>query len=188
MIKYTLIIAMLSSLIACGGIGQVRPVDSKSGYFSATKGGTAKAATITTNKPLDLDSRKALILVPTGDFTGSMVKNIGYFDEVINFDDLEKALIQNNLTDEIPSLNGKIAMNKAAKKYKPFLWLHWDTRKDGNKSYQQLILSDPITLEDYFISETYLDYVWAGVSDQANAYPAFNALIDYIKANSKTYK
>ena len=62
------------------------------------------------------------------------------------------------------------------------------TRKEEEKKYSQLILTDPVTLEDIFICETYLDYVWSGVTDQDNFYPMMNALVDYIRANSSSYK
>jgi hypothetical protein len=53
--------------------------------------------------------------------------------------------------------------------------------------YTQFVLTDPLTLDDLFVVETHLDFIWTGVNDQNNWYPMFNALIDYIKSNSKTY-
>lgn len=180
MYKYLSLILIIL-LTGCTTMEVVKP-DSKTGLFSVSK-----VATITKNIPIDLDTKKSLILVPNGDFTGNMVKNIGYFDKVINFEELEVIIIKEDLTDAVPSIVDRIGINKAAKAYKPFLWLRWDTRKDGSKKYQQLILTDPITLEDYFITETYLDYVWAGVNDQNNNYPMFNAFIKYLQQHSETY-
>ncbi|MFP1682158.1 hypothetical protein ACLD0W_06570 [Alloalcanivorax sp. C16-1] len=157
-------------------------VDPETGYFPGEK-----RATVTVSKAVDLDSVNDLVLVPTGDFTVNMVKNIGYFDEVITFEELENIIIKNDLTDQVSSVKDRIGVNKAAKAYRKFLWLRWDTRQDGSKQYQQLILTDPITLEDLFVCETFLDYVWAGVNDQANWYPMMNSLVDYIKENSETY-
>lgn len=187
MFKFALTLGLACLLASCTSMKVIKP-DANSGYFGGVKGGSAKKATTTKNIAIDLDSKKQLILVAGEDFTPQMVKNIGYFDTVINFKELEELIIKNNLTDAVPDISSRIGLNKAAKAYKPFLWLHWDNRKDGNKSYLQLVLTDPITLEDYFISETYLDYVWAGVNDQNNNYPTFNSLVDYIKANSKTFK
>ena len=162
---------------------KVVETDPETGYFP-----TGNQANVITSVEFDLDSRKSLILAPNGDFTGNMLKNIGYFDRVINFEELERIVIENDLTDEISDISNRIGINKAAKAYQPFLWLRWDYRQDGNKKYERLVLTDPITLEDLFISETYLDYLWKGVNDQNNNYPAFNALIDYIEANSKTFR
>lgn len=180
MYKYIPIILM-ALLAGCTSMKVVKP-DPQTGLFPATK-----TATITKNMNIDLDSKKALILVPNGDFTVNMVKNIGYFDEVINFEDLEKIIIKEDLTDSVPSVDDRIGLNKAAKAYKPFLWLRWDTRQDGSKKYTQLILTDPITLEDYFVTETYLDHVWAGVNDQNNFYPMFNAFVKYLKQQSESF-
>ena len=59
----------------------------------------------------------------------------------------------NDLTDEIPTIRGRIGLNKVAKAYKSFLWFRYETRRDGNKTYAQYILTDPLTLEDIFITE-----------------------------------
>jgi len=179
-------LALLNTLIlsACGTYVKVVEMDSVTGYFPSDV-----KATVVKTVDTDLDTMKNLILVSDIDFTGEMVRNIDYFDKVINYDDLEKILVQEGLTDQISSLENKIGINKAAKAYKHFLWLRWKIRKEeDNKKYSQLILTDPITLEDIFICETYLDYVWSGISDQANFYPMMNALVDYIRANSASYQ
>lgn len=67
------------------------------------------------------------------------------------------------------------------------MWLRFDTRTEGGKNYGQLILTNPDTLDDYFIVEKWFDYTWAGVSDHNTWYPLFNALVDYIDANSTTW-
>lgn len=170
-----------SFLVGCSSL-KIVDLDPVTGYFPGEK-----RASVIINKEIDLDSTTDLVLVPDGDFEVNMVKNIGYFNEVINFEDLEDIIIKNDLTEQVPSVRDKIGINKAAKAYKKFLWLNWDTRQDGTQKYQQLILTDPITLEDLFVCETLLDYVWAGVNDRANWYPMMNSLIDYIKENSKTY-
>lgn len=177
-----LILASAILVSACSSL-QVVEVSPDTGYFPGTK----KAA-VTKSVDIDLDSLKGLVLVPDGDFTSNMVKNIGYFDEVITFEDLETLIIKNELTDQVSSVDDRIGLNKAAKAYKHFLWIRWDSRTDGSKEYKQLILTDPITLEEIFISETFLDFVWTGVNDRANWYPMMNSLVDYIKKNSKTFR
>jgi hypothetical protein len=52
-----------------------------------------------------------------------------------------------------------------------------------NKPYLQLIATNPDTLEDVFVSEVHLDFVWAGVNDQNSRYPLFNALIEWMNKN-----
>lgn len=182
MYKILMAATVVLMLSACSSL-QVVEVNPTTGYFPGDK-----RATVVKSVDVDLDQMKDLVLVPNGDFTINMVKNIGYFNNVINFDDLETIIIKENLTDQVPSINDKIGINKAAKAYKKFLWLRWDSRSAGNnKSYQQLFLIDPVTLEELFVCETYLDYAWSGVNDQANYYPMMNSLIDYIKKNSTAY-
>ncbi len=176
------VLAFSLFLAGCTNL-QVVEKNAETGYFPGNK-----RATVTTSIKTDLDKSKDLILVPNDDFTSNMVKNIGYFTEVITFEDLEKRIIENNLTDQVPSINNRIGINKAAKAYKKFLWIRWDSRRDGSKRYKQLILADPITLEDLFVCETLLDYVWTGVNDTENWYPMMNSLIDYIKENSSSFK
>lgn len=180
--KNLLILIFALTLGACTSL-KVVELDPVTGYFP-----TENKAVVVTNKPFDLDARKSLLLVSNSEFEKNQIKNIGYFDEVINFKELEALIVKNNLGDKVSSVKDRIGLNNAAKYYKPFLWFRIDTRGTGNEQYVQFIITDPLTLEDYFVTETHLDRVWAGVNDQNNWYPMFNSLIDYIKANSKTYK
>ena len=52
-----------------------------------------------------------------------------------------------------------------------------------SKPYMQFIATNPDTLDDVFLSEIQLDYVWRGVNDQNSRYPLINALIASINAN-----
>jgi hypothetical protein len=174
-------IAVLS-LGACT-TAKVVQLDPATGYFpSMTK------ANLIVNKPVNLDAQKALVLVPNGEFSKGQMQNIGYFTEVMNFDDLEKAIIQNKLTDKVPTVKERIGINNAARNYRPFLWFHLNIKTDNGNRLAQYILTDALTMEDYMVAETKLDFVWTGVNDQNNWYPMYNSLIDYIKANSKTYR
>lgn len=179
--KLVVILVLALLTVGCSSL-KVAKIDPKTGYFPSKK-----FSNVVKSTPVDLDSMKALVLVPNADFEKGQIKNMGYFDEVITFEDLEKIIITNNLTDEVPSVKDRIGLNKAAKAYRKFLWFRYDTRQDGNKVYAQYILTDPLTLEDIFITEQYLDYVWAGVNDQTTWYPMYNALLRYIKDNSKTF-
>jgi hypothetical protein len=171
-----------SMLLGACTAGKVVPLDSKTGYFpSSTK------AKVVLNKTIDLDSRKILLVIPNDEFTKGQIENLHYFNEVIKVKDLETEIIKANLTDKIPSLNDRIGLNNAAKYYKNFLWFRWEKQTKDRVSMARFVLTDPVTMEDYFITETELDYQWKGVNDQYNWYPMFNAFLDYIKTNSKTY-
>lgn len=182
MMRWVAGILMSVICTACSSM-KVTEVDPKTGYFPSSS-----KATIITSKTIDLDAHKALVVVENSEFLLGQLRNIGYFGDVITVEELETRIIKAGLTDKVQSLRDKIGLNNAAKNYKPFLWLRYDSRGTGNSEYAQFILTDPITLEDYFVTETHLDRVWAGVNDQNNWYPMFNALIDYITQNSKTYR
>lgn len=177
-----LIGALALWLAGCTSLKVVQP-DAKTGRYP-----TSTKATVLMSKQFDLDARKDLILVPNSDFTVGQVTNMRYFTQVTTAEELEKAIVQKGLSDKVPSVHDAIGLNNAAKYYKPFLWLHWKTHGSGQDVHAQVILTDPLTLDDLLVAETHLDYLWAGVNDQNNWYPMFNALIDYIEANSKTYR
>lgn len=91
--------SMLSvSLIGCAAM-QVAELDPETGRFPTTI-----TATVVKSEKVDLDAMKGLLLLPDNDFFQGQVSNIHYFDETITFDDLEKLIIQNNLSDQVPSV------------------------------------------------------------------------------------
>lgn len=154
------------------------------------------------NEPFDLDKRKQLIFVevissryPDADMTTyiehytKQLKRINYFDEFLNYEELQIALIKNDLSEQIPSLKGKIAVSNAAKLYKPFLWLTIDlTPPDADViGTYRLTFVDPLSLKDLLIVETTPGFWW-GMTPEAMQFPMFNALIQYIRENSKSYK
>lgn len=182
MIKRIILAIALASLTACS-VGKVVPVDAKTGLFPAKT-----QAKVITSKSIDLDARKDLILVPNDDFIKGSITNMNYFKEVIDYKQLETRIIQANLTDKIPSVQDKIGINNAAKNYKDFIWFRFEKiTSDPSNPKMHFMLTDPVTAEDIFVTETDLDYAWKGVNDQYNWYPMFNSIIEYIKLNSKTY-
>lgn len=174
-------ILILLSVTACQSM-QVVERDPATGYFP-----TNKSADVVKNDSINLDERRDLIVIGRSDFLEGQLKNIGFFHEVLTVSELETRIVQQELSDKVPSVRDKIGISNAARHYRPFLWLRVDRRSEGNRGYAQFILTDAATLEDYFITETYLDTVWAGVSDRNNWYPMFNALIDYLDENSATW-
>jgi len=177
-----IILILLFAVSACSSF-KVVEIDPKTGYFpSDTK------ADIVKHEKYDLDSMKSLLLVTSGDFVKGQVRNMHYFDKILNTDELQTIIVKEGLQDKIPSVADKIGVNKAYTNYKPFLWLRYNVRGAGRQAYGQFILTDPKDMQDIFIAERHLDYVWRGVNDQSTWYPLCNALIDYISENSKTYR
>lgn len=179
-----LLIACTIALSSCGTYQQVAPIDASTGLLPTTV-----QATVITSKKIDIDSRKELLVfVGDNDFVIGQVEAIGYFDAVFDKEALEAAIIKADLVDEVPTVEGLIGLNNASKKYKPFLFLDFAGRSEGGNDYLQMVLTDAVTMEEVFRAERYLDYVWEGVNDRNAYYPLFNALIEYIKGNSATYK
>lgn len=181
----TRLLSLLLAVLLIDGCTQMKvaEVDPKTGYFPTTV-----KASVLTSKPIDLDAKKSLLLIPNQDFVKGQIANVKYFDEIMTFADLEKRIVQANLSDKVPSVRERIGVSNAARHYKPFLWFRYERKGEGRDQRGQFILTDPLTMEDLFVTETALDYVWAGVNDQNNWYPMFNSLIDYIRQNSRTYK
>lgn len=182
MMKRLLLVIISILLSACTSL-KVVPIDPKTGAFPSST-----EAKVVLSKSIDLDERKKIILVPNDVFLKESIINMNYFDEVINYEDLEKIIVQEDLTEKVPSIDGQIGINNAARHYKDFLWFHFLSVGENPDKKAQFILTDPQTLEDLFVTETHLDYVWKGVNDQYNWYPMLNSFIEYIKTNSKTYQ
>ena len=155
------------------------------GYFP----GSSKAK-IVKSVDYDLDKYKSLILVTGGDFAEGQIRNINYFDEVIDIEELQSRIVKSGLADKVPSVtyDDKISIHNAQKHYARFIWFRFKVRgEERHKKYAQFMLIDPNSLEEIFVAEQHLDFMWSGVNDQSTWYPLFNSLIDYIKRNSTTY-
>ena len=182
--KNTIVILMLGLLfLGCSNM-EVAQLDPRTKRFE-----TDTKATLVKSIDIDLDQHKSLLLLPDDEFMKGQMRNIKYFDKMITFEELETIIIKNNLTENIPALNSKIAISRAAKAYKPFLWLRLNIRNGSgyNQQYAQFLLINAETSEELLVVERHLDYIWAGVNDQNTWYPLFNAIVDYIDKNSKTW-
>lgn len=177
----TISVALLA-LAGCGTQGKVAKIDEKTGLLT-TDVGTIGQATVVTAKQVSLKQFKPMVFVSATQASIDQMKTIGYFDEVLDFDGLQKLVIANNLQEKVPSLNDKIGLNKLYRAHKPFLWVHFKRTNKEYKQYLQLVATNPETLEDLFVSEVHLDFAWSGVNDQNSRYPLFNALITWIQQN-----
>lgn len=168
------------ALTACASQMQVAQMDAETGRLAATT-----KAVVVKSEPMALDDRRSLILVTANDFFEEQTEALGYFGEVVNRAELEEIIIREGLIDEVPSVQDKIGIARAARAYEPFLWLELDSRKEGNTPYLQFVLYDAGTMEEKFRAERPIDMVWMGMNDQNTFYPLFNTLLDYIEENSE---
>ncbi len=179
--KNLLTLILFLILVSCGTVGKVTERQ-ENGKFQASK-----EAEIIKSIPFDLDSQKTLLVVPNGEYMLGMAENINYFDKVIKFEDFELEIIRDEKQEEVGSLSGKIGLSNACNKYKPFLYIQLDDN-DEKSNYVQLKLINPKNAEELFVTEIFMDFLWAGVHDRNTFNPLFNSLIEYIESNSKTYK
>lgn len=162
---------------------KVAEVDQKTGTLQSERGEVTKASVIT-SKPATLKKFNNIAFISNGGEYGvNQLKATKLFETVLSFDDLQKLIVANNLQDKVSTINEPIGLSRLAKSYKPFLWVNFKRATHENKQYMQLIATDPESLEDLFVAEVYLDFMWAGVKDQNSRYPLFNALIEWARAN-----
>lgn len=180
-IKLILLTTLIIVTTSCTS-GKVAKRTAETGYFPSTE-----KAIVLKSEQVNLDKQKTLLLVPNDEFTIGMLKEIDYFDKVIDFDDLEKLIVENNLGEKIPSIDSITGINKAAKVYQNFLWLTWRHPVQDNRHSTQLVLIDAETMHELFLCETERDSQWDRGDDQSNSYPMMNALVDYIGKNSTSY-
>jgi len=149
---------------------------------------TNNKATILLSKIIDLDKYNTLLLVPEGPFIKGQMSKIEYFKELVTPNELKMKMIARGLGKTVPSTEDTYIINEAAKFYKSFLWfrLHKHINLDGY--YGQFILTNPKTFEDYFIADIKLPSTLKGTGDRKVWYPLFNAFIDYIEQNSKSWQ
>ena len=180
-IKLILLATLIAFTTSCTS-GKVVKRTAETGYFPSTE-----KTIVLKSKQVNLDKQKTLLLVPNDEFTIGMLKEIDYFDKVIDFDDLERLIVENNLGGKVPSVHSINGINKAAKAYQNFLWLRWRHPVEGDRYSTQLVLIDAETMHELFICETENSYQWSDADDQSNFYPMMNALVDYIDENSTSY-
>src|SRR5690606_876756 len=126
-------------LAGCGTQLKVAAVDPQTGMLKSEKG-TVIEATVVTSRQFPLARHKALAFASGGGVYGvDQLRALNYFDQVVNYDDLQKIVIANGLQDQVRSLNEPIGLNKLYRAYKPFLCVHFKRVQRENKSYLQLV-------------------------------------------------
>ncbi|MCH9664201.1 MAG: hypothetical protein K0U66_11185 [Gammaproteobacteria bacterium] len=168
-------IAVAALLTSCATGGKTIALNPQTGYFTGekVKHGLPDTARVVRTRPFDIDSARAVIVVPddiemyrsgseTIDFTLNAIRDIGYFGEVITVSQLLARVtelgIQSDDLATAASTGDEPGMIQAiAVAWRPFLWLRWDYRQGSDRvgdEHHQLVLTQAITLDDVFIVET----------------------------------
>lgn len=187
--KITYIILTASSILftACGTQLKVAPINPQYGLITSENGEAKKASVIQSEK-ININKYKEFIFIPNGgDYAVLQTKEFKFFNEVLNYEDLQKLIIEKNLQDKVPSITDGIGLNKLSKNYKPFLTMYFKpfTIPNGitTDRYLQLVVSNPETLQDVFVAQVKLDLLWEGINDQNTRYPLFNSFFEWINEN-----
>jgi hypothetical protein len=198
-------------LSACGTLGESRvaPIDPKTGLLQSSQ--KLAVAKVVVSKKLALRSYKDMAVISSDDFSPmnshfrpdnvKQLRAINFFDEVYGIDDLEKVVVANNLQDKVMTLRNWNGLRDLYRSYKPFLVIHFKCVDSGD-IYYRLIVTDPSTMEDVFVSEVKVHSqggyglmglltLGSGMNtgnkctgyDQDTRYPLFNSLITWLSQN-----
>ncbi|MFP4281824.1 MAG: hypothetical protein ACLFR7_06420 [Opitutales bacterium] len=167
----------------CTTIGEAKAINPETGRID-TNMSYGTAATVVHEESVDMAPYRDLILVLGGDFFREQTELTGYFERVVDREEMERLLITEDLTDLVSDVTNYISWKKIHDNYGPFLVLKPDRRDAGGKDFFQLKVIDPATASDLFVAEVALDYMWKGVNDDTVFYPLYNAFLDWMEANT----
>lgn len=170
-------------LAGCNTIGQPKAIDPATGRIpTQTMFGEGTPVVIKSEK-IDLKKYKSFVLALGGDFFRDQTVKLGYFDQVVDREGMEKLLIQNNKSDIVSDVTSLLSWKKIADNYKPFIVLKPDSRSEGNIRYFQLKVIQADTATEVFISEVKMDFIWKGVNDDTVFYPLYNSFLTWMDQN-----
>lgn len=148
-------------------------------------------ANVTINDTINLDNFKELAIIPGGHFRKELEK-INYFSKIITFDEFKKEIKKAGLNDSKYDLGTKEGAKNVFTDYKKYIYVA-QTISNTDKSTRQIIIVDPIKGKVFEV-EGKLKTNVIGISAGTKYLPEqmnnamLNELVDYIRANSKTYE
>jgi len=167
-------------LTSCGTFEKAAMMNPSTNYFPS-KDNKQKSVIVLKKIPVDADTLKTLLVVPTTDYWLQMGQNLKYFEKVLTYDQFQSAIVKEELSEKIPNVSDKVGLNRAYNVYKPFVILNLTKVKKGNGWFAGLTLYDPNRAETIFENEIWLNLMWDGWTDQGTMFPLFNSLLDYLR-------
>ncbi len=186
--KKTIYIAIVltSALLlsnGCSTVGKPSEIDPATGKIkSQSVYGEIKAKTVVSER-IPVQKYRPLILTLGAKFFKEQTIKLGYFDTVVNRQDMEQLLIKEGKSDIVTDVTNLLSWKKIADNYKPFFVLKPDIREEGRTSYAQLKVIQADTAAEVFVAEIKMDFMWKGVNDDTVFYPLYNEFIDWLNAN-----
>ncbi|MCI9844279.1 hypothetical protein [Flavobacterium pectinovorum] len=149
-------------------------------------------AAVTINDTINLDNFKELAIIPGGHFKKELEK-INYFSTIMTEAELNKEIKKAGLDPSKYNLKTREGAKNIFTDYKKFI-LVFQALSNTDKNIHQIIIIDPRSGEKVFEvegrSKTNVIGISAGTKylpqDMNNA--MLNELVNYIRANSKTYR
>jgi len=170
-------------LSGCSTVGEAKDIDPATGRIKTESVyGTIKATVIKSEK-IPVQNYRPLILVLGSKFFKEQTVKFGYFEKVVNRQDMEQLLIKEGKSDIVSDVTNMLSWKKIADNYRTFLVLRPDIREEGRTSYAQLKVVQADKAEEVFVAEVKMDFMWKGVNDDTVFYPLYNAFIDWVNAN-----
>ena len=122
LVKYAVITSIIILIYGCGSFEKAVTLNPSTNYFPAKKN---KQTIVLKNVEVDKEALKSfLLVVPTSDYWLEMGTNLNHFDTVMTFEQFQTTIVQEGLTDKIPSVSDMVGLNRAYKHYRPFLLLN----------------------------------------------------------------
>lgn len=163
---------------------QVGDVDLKTGQIVSRRG-NIPVAEVRTDKAADLAKFKGTAYVTGMKELGSAGKEqiaaSGYFDRVIDHQELLSLIVREGLTDEISEVRTRIDVHRVYRKYRPFLWIDMGIYHRDGAAYQYIAVMDPETSEDLLLADVPVGFMTIFDEDREANYPLLNALFNWIR-------
>ena len=148
-------------------------------------------ATVTINDTINLDKYKDLVLIPGGSFRKELEK-INYFSKIMTFDEFKKEIKKSGLNVSKYNLDTKEGTINIFNDYKKFICA-FQALSNTDKKVRQIVIVDQFSNRIFEVegkSKTNVIGISAGTEylpEEINN-AMLNELVNYIRANSKTYK
>lgn len=149
-------------------------------------------AVVTINDTINLDNFKELVIIPGGHFKKELEK-INYFSQIMTQDELNKEVKKVGLDQSKYNFKTKEGAKNIFTDYKKFIYVA-QALSNADKNIHQIIIIDPTSGEKVFEAEGRSKTNVIGISAGTKYLPQdvnnamLNELVDYIRANSKTYE
>ena len=141
-IKIGVIGVTIMFLTSCGTYEKTTTLNPNTNYFPArTK--KQKSVKVLKKVPINADTLKILLVVPTSDYWLKMGQNLNYFHEVLTDEQFESEIVKAGLSEKVITVYDKMGLNRAYNVYKPFVVLSQTRVLKKGFSYVGLSLYDP---------------------------------------------